>query len=289
MPRSPGPPTVRLRRLAAELRAFRADAQLTREQVEEQTGVNQGTLWRLETGRAKPHTGTLETLFDLYDVPQRRRTALVDLASSARYPGWLLQSVEYADELSDGYATYIGFESEAKAMHNFETIVIPGLLQTEEYARATMVDALPMDEAAIERRVRVRMQRQTILTRQREGADPLQLWAVVDEAALHRVVGGPAVRRAQLGKLLELNDRPNVDLQVIPFANGAHPAMTGSFVRLIFGGGASDVVYEERLAGDHFLELEAEIDRYGQAFDQLRARALGPRDSSSLIAELIAR
>ncbi|GAA1720071.1 helix-turn-helix transcriptional regulator [Kribbella yunnanensis] len=280
---------MRLRRLAAELTAFRAAAKLTREQVEDQTGVNQGTLWRIEKGRAKPHNGTLETLFDLYDVPARRRAELIDLASGAKYPGWLRQYREYTNELSDGYATYISFESEAKALHNFETIVVPGLLQTEEYARATMIDGLPMEDEGIERRVQMRMERQTVLTRKRQGADPLQFWAVVDEAVLHRAVGGPAVMRAQLGRLLEMNERPNINLQVIPFAKGAHPGMTGPFVRFVFGSLAPDLVYEERLAGDLFLELEAEIDRYGYVFDQLRARALSPRDSSSLIAELIAR
>ncbi|MET7279764.1 helix-turn-helix transcriptional regulator [Kribbella sp. NPDC005582] len=286
MPRSSGPPTVRLRRLAAELRAFRADAQLTREQVEEQTGVNQGTLWRLEKGHAKPHNGTLETLFDLYDVPAPRRAELIELARGAKSPGWLRQYREYSHELSQGYATYISFESEAKAVHNFETLLVPGLLQTEEYARATMLDGLPIEEEAVRRRVQVRMERQAILTRSSAAGEPLQFWAVVDEAALHRVVGSREIMHAQLGKLLELNERPNVTLQVIPFEKGAHPGMNGSFARLIFGGGVPDLIYEERWGGDLFLELESEIDRYSFVFDRLRATALSPRDSSSLIAGL---
>ncbi|TDC32929.1 helix-turn-helix domain-containing protein [Kribbella albertanoniae] len=286
MPRSPGPPTVRLRRLAAELTAFRAAAKLTREQVEEQTGVNQGTLWRLEKGHAKPHNGTLETLFDLYDVPAGRRAELIELARGAKSPGWLRQYREYSHELSQGYATYISFESEAKAVHNFETLLVPGLLQTEEYARATMVDGLPIEEEAVRRRVQVRMERQAILSRD---AEPLQFWAVVDEGALHRVVGSREIMRAQLGKLLELSERTNVTLQVIPFEKGAHAGMNGSFARLIFGTGVPDLIYEERWGGDLFLELESEIDRYSYVFDQLRATALSPRDTSTLIAGLIAR
>lgn len=277
---------MRLRRLAAELTAFRAAAELTREQVEEQTGVNQGTLWRLEKGHAKPHNGTLETLFDLYDVPAARRAELIELARGAKSPGWLRQYREYSHELSQGYATYISFESEAKAVHNFETLLVPGLLQTEEYARATMVDGLPIEEEAVRRRVQVRIERQAILTRD---AEPLQFWAVADEGALHRMVGSREIMRAQLGKLLELSERPNVTLQVIPFEKGAHPGMNGSFARLIFGTGVPDLIYEERWGGDLFLELESEIDRYSFVFDQLRATALSPRDTSTLITGLRAQ
>jgi transcriptional regulator with XRE-family HTH domain len=288
MPRPAGPPTVRLRRLAAELKAFRAEAKLTREQVQEQTGVNQGTLWRIEKGLAKPHNGTLEALFELYDVAGSRRLELIELTRGAKYPGWLRQYRQYDDELSQGYAAYISFESEAKAAQNYESLFVPGLLQTEEYARATIIDGLPMEADAVERRVQMRIERQAILTRKREIGDPLQFWAVVDEAALRREVGGPTVMRAQLGRLLEMSERSNITLQVIPFDKGAHPGMVGSFVRLVFGSAAPDLIYEERLAGELFLETEAEIDRYSLVFDHLRARALGPRDSSALIATLIA-
>ncbi|WUJ67664.1 helix-turn-helix domain-containing protein [Kribbella soli] len=289
MPRAAGPPTVRLRRLAAELKSLRAEAQLTREQVQEQTGVNQGTLWRIEKGQAKPHTGTLETLFDLYDVPDTRRSELVELARGAKYPGWLRQYRQYSNALPDGYAAYISFESEAKAVHNYESLYIPGLLQTEEYARASMMQGRSMETEAIDRRVEMRMERQAILSRPKDGRRALEFWAVVDEAALHREVGSRAVMRAQLGRLLEMSERPNITLQVIPFDRGAHPGMTGAFVRLSFGAVAPDIVYVESLAGDMFLELEAEIDRFGLAFDHLRAMALSPRDSSGLIATMIAR
>ncbi|WP_433166954.1 helix-turn-helix domain-containing protein [Kribbella sp. CA-247076] len=289
MPRPPGPPTVRLRRLAAELKALRAEAKLTREQVQEQTGVNQGTLWRIEKGHAKPHNGTLETLFDLYGVPDSRRLELIELTRGAKYPNWLRQYRQYHSELPEGYAAFISFESDAKAAQNYESLFVPGLLQTEEYARATMVDGLPMEPDGIERRVQMRMERQAILTRKREAGDPLQYWAVVDEAALRREVGSPAILRAQLGKLLEMSERPNVTLQVMPFSKGAYPGMQGSFVRLVFGGTTPDLIYEERLSGDLFLETEAEVDRYSFVFDHLRARALSPRDSTTLIATLIAQ
>jgi transcriptional regulator with XRE-family HTH domain len=286
MPRPAGPPTVRLRRLAAELRTLRSEAGLTREVVQERTGVNQGTLWRIEKGQAKPHTGTLETLFDLYGVPEARRTELIELTRGAKHPGWLRQ---FTDVIPQGYAAYISFESEAKIAHNYESLYIPGLLQTEEYARAAVRDGLPMAAEEIERNVETRMERQVVLGRKREEREPLEFWAVVDEAALRREVGGPAVMRAQLGRLLEVSERPNITLQVLPFDRGAHPGMTGAFVRLNFGPVAPDVVYVESLAGDIFLETEAEIDRYSMVFDHLRAGALSPRDTSAFIATLIAQ
>lgn len=284
MPRPSGPPTVRLRRLANELKMLRAEAELTREQVQERTGVNPGTLWRIESGQARPHGGTLEALFELYGVAEPRRAELIELTKGARNPGWLRP---YKDVIPQGYAAYMSFESDAKAAHNYESLFIPGLLQTEEYARATLLDSLPMVSDEIESHVRTRMERQAILTRKRQGRDPLEFWAVVDEAALRRGVGGRTVMRAQLGQLLDLSERPNITVQVIPFDRGAHPGMSGAFMRLKFGAVAPDIVCVESLAGDIFLESEAEIDRYGLIFDHLRAMALSPRDTSALVATLM--
>lgn len=288
MARPAGPPTVRLRRLAAELKTLRAEAKLTREQVEEQTGVNQGTLWRLEKGQAKPHNGTLETLCDLYGVDDSRRISLLELARGAKSPGWLRQYPHYSDAISDGYAAYISFESEARSVNNYESLFIPGLLQTEEYARTIMLDGFGADTETVERRVQVRTERQVVLSSDRVGRDPLEFWAVVDEAVLRREVGGRDVMRAQLRRLLEVGEQPNVTLQVIPFDRGSYRGMATSFARLRFGSMAPDLVHVEGLAGDLFLELEAEIDRFGLVFDHLRAVALSPRDSGTLIAKLMA-
>lgn len=283
MPRPAAPPTVRLRRLAAELRLLRAQAELTREQVQERVGVNQGTLWRLEKGQAKPHTGTLEILFDLYDVPAGRRGELIELARGGTQPWWLRQ---LKDLMSSSYTAYISFESEAKAAHNYESLYIPGLLQTEEYARAALIDGLPRDTEKFDLSLQTRMERQKVLSPAREGQDPLELWAVIDEAALRREVGGRAVMRAQFARLLEMTERPNVTLQVIPFDRGTHPGMLGAFVQLKFGAVAPDIVYVESVAGDIFLESDAEIERHGLVFDHLRATALSPRDTCAFIAAL---
>lgn len=289
MPRPAGPPTVRLRRLAAELSALRAEAQLTREQVEEQTGVNQGTLWRIEKGHAKPHNGTLETLFDLYGVTEPRRAELIELTRGAKQPGWLGQFKDalLKEVIPEVYAAYIGFETEARTMNTYESLFVPGLLQTEEYARAVMIDGWPMEADAVERRVQTRVERQVILSQKREGRDPLELWAVLDEAVLRREVGSRSVMRAQLVRLVEMSERPNITIQVIPFDRGAHPGMSGAFTSFKFGSLAPDIVHTESLAGAFFLELEADVERFGLAFDHMRAMALSPRDTSVFVQTLM--
>ncbi|HZX04025.1 helix-turn-helix transcriptional regulator [Kribbella sp.] len=289
VPRAGGPPTVRLRRLAGEMKALRAEAKLTREQVEERTGVNQGTLWRIEKGHAKPHSGTLETLFDLYGVPSARRAELIELTRGAHQPGWLDQFKDalLKKVISEGYATYIGFEFEAKAVHTYESLYVPGLLQTEDYARTVMIDGWPTEPDAVEPRVRTRMERQAVLTQRRDGRDPLEFWAVIDEAVLRRQVGDRSVMRAQLGRLLEMSERPNITLQVVPFDRGAHPGMSGAFSCIKFGTSTPDIIHTDSLAGAVFLELDVEIERFAFAFDHLRAMALSPRDSSALIGGLL--
>jgi transcriptional regulator with XRE-family HTH domain len=269
--------------------ALRTEAKLTREQVEEQTGVNQGTLWRIEKGQAKPHNGTLETLFDLYGVTGTRRAELIELTRGANQPGWLGQFKDalLKDVVPEGYAAYIGFEAEAKAVNTYESSFVPGLLQTEDYARAIMTGSWPMEADAVERRVQTRLARQTVLSRRRDGREPLEFWAVVDEAVLRREVGSRSVMRAQLGRLLEMSDQSNVTLQIVPFERGAHPGMSGAFSCLKFAAQVPDIVHTETLAGALFLELEADVERFGLAFDHLRAMALSPRDSTALIAALI--
>ncbi|MFD7154306.1 helix-turn-helix domain-containing protein [Kribbella sp. NPDC059898] len=290
MARPVGPPTVRLRRLATELKALRAEAKLTREQVEDQTGVNQGTLWRLETGQTKPHNGTLETLFELYGVSDSRRAALIELAKDSKLPGWFRQTEDanFNEVTSSGLAAYIGFEAEAKSIHTYESSFVPGLLQTEAYARAVMLDFLPIVPDVVEMRVRTRMARQVVLTAERQGRVPLEFWAVIDEAVLRRQVGSSAVMREQLEHLLQMSDWPNVMLQVVPFGRGMYPGMGSPFSRLRFGGGVPDVIHADGLVGDIFLEREADVELHGRVLDHVRALALSPRDSGTLLAALIA-
>jgi transcriptional regulator with XRE-family HTH domain len=275
------PPTVRLRRLAAELRRLRAQAELSREHVEEQTGVNEGTLYRIETARARPQRRTLVALLNLYQVDDPLRSDLLDLARSANGQGWLRP---YHSELPEEYAAYISFEAEARSVRNYESLYIPGLLQTEDYARAVITGTLPMaTQTEVQQRVQARMERQELL----QPGQTLELWAIVDEAAIRRMTGSPKIMRAQLAHLLEAADQPNVTLQVITFEVGAHPGMPGSFIYMEFGEpGDPELVYVDTLAGDLFLEAEPDVRRYAAMFDHLRAIALSPAQTANMISQL---
>ena len=283
MPGKRQTPTVRLRRLAAELRALRASSGLTRDEVVERTGINVATMYRIEHARVRPQTRTLRTLLDLYGVDKEQQAELVGLLRDARERGWLHA---YQSELPEQYMNFIGFEGEAEREWNYESLLVPGLLQTEDYARAVIRAGFPTaDRDEIERRVEVRVARQEVL----QGEAPLQLWGIVDEAALRRQVGGPAVMRAQSGHLLEASDLPNVTLQLIPFDAGAHPSMVGSFIVLQFVEEAiPDVIYVETMAGELFLEAESDVRRYKLIFEHLRAVSASPDASRSLLSSLAA-
>ncbi|WP_307874802.1 helix-turn-helix domain-containing protein [Frankia nepalensis] len=281
----PTPPTVRSRRLAAELRRLREAAGLTREQVSTQTGINPATLYRHETAtaRSRPQRRTMIALLNLYGATDQQREDLLALSREVDVQGWLRP---YHAELPEPYTTYISFEAEARAVRNYESLFIPGLLQTEDYARAVIRGNLPMaTPTQVDQRVQARMERQVVLSKD----SPLQLWAIVDEAALHRQVGGAAVMRSQLEKLLETAEQPHVTVQVIPYAAGAHGGMQGSYILLDFPNSADPaVVYVESMAGDLFLEAEADIRRYSLVFDTLRAQALSPDDTAGLITNVAA-
>ncbi|MFD8531469.1 helix-turn-helix domain-containing protein [Streptosporangium canum] len=274
------PPTVRLRRLAAELRRLRQQAGLSQDDVAEKTNVNSVTLYRIETAKTKPQLRTLIALLDAYGVTGTERSDLIALQKEAKQRGWL-HGLEA--DLPDKYSTYIGLEAEARKAINYESLFIPGLLQTEDYARAVVRGVLPTaTEAEVESFVTARMQRQGLL----ENETPLRLWAIIDEAALCRKVGSQAVMRDQLAHLIQQAQRPHVTVQVIPFTAGAHPGMPGSFIVLKFDTGDLDVIHIDSMAGDLFLEKETDIQRYNQICEHLCAIALSPADTVALIASM---
>jgi transcriptional regulator with XRE-family HTH domain len=274
-------PTVRLRRLAAELRRLRATTELSRESVSEQTGINGTTLYRIETARTRPQGRTLMALLNLYEVDKDQREHLLLLSKESAQQGWLRP---YHEDLPEEYTAYISFEAEAAGVRNYESLFLPGLLQTEDYARAVIRGGLPMaTRDQVEHRVEARMERQQVLTKD----DPLKLWAIVDEAALTRLVGGAEVMHAQLRHLVEAVTEPHVTLQVIPFSKGAHAGMPGAFVLMDFKDPLdTDLIYIDSMAGDLFLESSADVSRYTTIFDNLRAVALSPDDSTTLVAQL---
>jgi hypothetical protein len=254
---------------------------MTREHASKATGINYATLFRIETARTRPHMRTLATLLDRYEVDADEREQLNDLCRDASKQGWLRP---YHSELPEEYTAYISFEDEAQGVRNYESLFVPGLLQTEEYTRAVVRGVAPSaTEDEVEDRVRARMERQRILTR----PTPVKLWAVLDEAALHRMVGGSDVMRAQLDRLVSAAKAPNITIQVIPFGAGAHPGMPGQFITLDFADPVdTDLIYIDSMAGDLFLESDADVVRYRDAFDNLVAIALSPKKSASFIAEI---
>ncbi|MDN3352451.1 helix-turn-helix transcriptional regulator [Actinomadura sp. DC4] len=278
MPARPRP-TIRLRRLAGALRRLRAERELSREDVSEATGINMTTLYRIEKARVRPQARTLAAMLTVYEVSGDERAALTQLLKDSARPG-LLQA--YADELPEEYSTYIEFEQEARSVWNYESLFIPGLLQTEEYARAVIPGTVPSyTRTQCDQRVKVRMERQEVLRRDQ----PLHLWAICDEAALHRAVGGPKVMRDQLLHLINAMELPHVTLQVVDFATGAHPGMPSSFVVMDFSDDPQ-VVYIDSMAGDLFLEEETELRRYTGLFEYLRAFALNPDATRQLLTRV---
>jgi transcriptional regulator with XRE-family HTH domain len=283
MARSANPdqnPTLRSRRLALELLRRREAAGLTREEIARQLEWSTSTIFRIETGRSRPQPGNVRVLLDLYGVTGPERDGLIQLARDARKPGWWHS---FRDVLPNPYEVYIGLEAGAASIRNFEPTVIPGLLQTEEYARK-MIRNGPheLDQDNVERRVEVRIARQRILTRDNRP----RLWAVIDESVIRRIVGGPDVMRGQLRHLAEAAEQGRTTLQIVPFRAGAHAGTTGAFVILDFPDPTDpEVVYVETLAGDIYLEDRADVNRYTIAFDRLLAAALPPDDSVRLVEQ----
>jgi transcriptional regulator with XRE-family HTH domain len=271
-------PSVRARQLSAELRRLRDAIRLTGEEVAERLGWSPSKVSRIETATTAPSLADLRQLLDVYDVSGTQRERLELLGQNLGQRGWW---DAYADTLDTDYAALIGLEDQAASVRWYAAQIVPGLLQTEDYAREIVRSgSWTYPPGEIERRVHVRMNRQRILTR----TDPVSLAVVLDEAVLYHRVGAPEVMRWQLQHLAEVSRRPNVVLQVLPNTAGAHAAVHGEFQIVGFPELiATDVVYLEHLTSSIYVEREAEVFRYSLAFDQLRALALGADESRALV------
>src|SRR5512133_3916366 len=253
-----GGPTVRRMLVGAQLRRLRTEMGLTREEAGEAIRASEWKIHRLENGQVGFKERDIIDLLRLYGVTDPTEMAeFVALAREANTPGWWQH---YGDLPPQWFRTYVDLESAAALIRTYEGQFIPGLLQTDDYMRA-VVQGAHLDESPEElgRRVRLRMARQILLTREH----PPRLWAVVAEAALRRPVGGPEVMRGQLERLIDATKLANVTLQILPFGSGAHPAMAGSFSILRFGDQElPDVVYLEHLTGASYLDKRDEVERY---------------------------
>jgi len=276
-------PTVRRKRLGIELRRLREQASLTCEEVGQRLDCSGTRISRIETGRISARPGDVRELLEIYGVTSTEADSLVQLAREARQKGWWHT---YGRALPTWFEAYVGLEAAAVRFRDFQSMVMPGLLQTEDYARAVLRAAPnPGSAENIDRQVALRMERQATLGQ----ASPPDLWVVLSENIIRVHVGGPAVMRAQLRRLIDVAERSNVTLQVLPFTTAAHVHPISPFTILEFPDAADPtVIYLEHLTGSLFLETEDEVSRYTVVFDHLRAEALGTAPSIDLIARVAA-
>lgn len=273
------PPTVRRRQLGRELRRLREESKLLAEHLAARLRCSTSRVSRIETARVRITPGTVHEILDVLGVDGPERDRLVALAREADTPGWWQQ---YTDTLPYEYSTYIALESEAVSLRVFEPILVYGLLQTEEYARAIVErGAGHRQPVEVEAWVRSRLARQDVLTK----PNPVRLHTVLDESVLRRVIGGQEVMRAQRRRLLALAQLPNVTIQVLPFESaGVLARLTGPLVILeLPDPGDGPIVYVESHAGDHYLERPADVSGFTSTFERLCAEALDPDDSMNRI------
>jgi transcriptional regulator with XRE-family HTH domain len=273
-------PTVRRRQLMAELKRLREAAGLTQEDVAGRLDWHPTKVMRIETGRTPPHPNDVRVMLGLYGVSDETALAgLISLAKDARQRGWWYS---YRDVMVSRLEVFIGLESEADTIRDFELAMIPGLLQTDDYARALIGGLGSYDGAEVERRVEVRTTRQ-----QQLAASGGKLWAILDEAAIRRVVGGQKIMAAQLRHLALAVESGRAIIQVVPYGAGPHPGQAGPFIILGFADTTQpDVVYLETVGGNLYVDKPEEVRMFGAAFAQLSAVALSPAQSTAMLRAL---
>jgi transcriptional regulator with XRE-family HTH domain len=278
-----GGPTVLRRLLGAQLRRLRERQGITREEAGYAIRASGSKMSRLELGRVGFKERDVADLLTLYGVTDETdRDTLLALAQDANSPGWWHR---YGDVLPGWFETYVGLEEAAALVRTYEVQFIPGLLQTEAYARAVISlgnSTAPPEE--IEQRVSLRTTRQKLLTR----GDSPRLWAVVDEAALRRPIGGRDVMRGQIERLIEATKLPGVILQVLPFRVGGHTAEAGAFTILRFPeSDLPDVVYVEQLTSALYLDRRDDVDSYMEAMERLCVVSAPPDDTAEILSRIL--
>src|SRR5215472_5390611 len=277
-----GPTALRIT-LGAQLRRLREASGLTTEEAAEAIRATHSKISRLERGRSSAKQRDVADLLSLYGVTgEAEREEMLMLARQATTPGWWQQ---YGDVLPRWLELYVGLEEAASIIRTYEVQFVHGLMQTEDYARAVILIAnahAPADE--IDRRVSIRMKRQQLLTQ----PDAPELWAVLDEAALHRAPGGHKVMRAQLERLLQISDLPNVTLQIVPFKAGPHAAAGGPFTILRFPEpDLPDLVYLEQLDSATYLDTSDQVAKYLGVMNEICVQALSKPASKAMLRTLL--
>src|SRR6266702_2843175 len=275
-------PTVPRMLVGIQLHRLREAAGISPDQAAYEIRASRSKISRMENGLVRFKERDVTHLLTLYGVTdERTRNGLVTLTRQANAPGWWSK---YGDVMADWFEAYLGLETAASVIRTFELQFVHGLFQTEAYARAVTLlghTAAPAEE--IDRRVSLRLKRQDLLT----SPEPPQVWSVIDEAALRRPVGGRAVMRAQLNRLIEVAELPQVTIQVVPFGRGGHAAASGSFTILRFAEHElPDVVYIEQLTSALYLEKHEDVDHYMEVMNHLSAQALTPARTARFLTEI---
>jgi Domain of unknown function (DUF5753)/Helix-turn-helix domain len=274
-------PTVPRMILGNRLRRFREEAAISPDRAGYEIRASRSKISRMENGKVGFKERDVADLLDLYGIADSEtRESLKVLARQANAPGWWSR---YGDIMTDWLEEYLGLEAAASVIRTFELQFINGLFQTEAYARAVTLlgnGSAPAEE--IDRRVSLRVKRQELLS------SPKQVWTVIDEGALRRPVGGRAVMRAQLERLIEVTELRNVTVQVVPFSRGGHAAAGGSFTVLRFSDeDVPDVVYLEHLTSALYLDKLEDVDHYLEIMNHLSTEALPPAQTGRFLAEII--
>jgi transcriptional regulator with XRE-family HTH domain len=279
--RAAGPSVQRLV-LGGHLRRLREKAGLTAEQAADEIRASHSKISRIEHGRVSFKERDIGDLLKLYGVADpAERDALMMLAREANVPGWWQR---YSDILPNWLEPYFGLEAAASFIRTYELQFVPGLLQTEDYARCVIRLGNVLGEEEVARRTEVRVNRKTVLERE----DPPRKWAVIDEAALRRPIGGRAVMREQIRYLISMCEHPAVTLQVLPFSAGGHPALGGPFTILRFAEpDLRDVVYIEQLTSALYLDKSAEVDSYLEVMEQLCLQAEQVARTPSVLSRIL--
>ncbi|WP_437012263.1 helix-turn-helix domain-containing protein [Streptomyces sp. enrichment culture] len=269
--------------LGSQLRRLRETRGITREAAGYSIRASESKISRMELGRVSFKTRDVEDLLTLYGITdEQERASLLSLAKEANVAGWWHS---YSDVLPSWFPTYVGLEGAASLIRAYEVQFVHGLLQTPEYARAVVRRGMKgAGEADVERRVALRLERQKHLVA--ENAPEFHI--VLDEAALRRPYGDRAVMRGQFQHLIEVSERPNVRLQVMPFGFGGHSGESGAFTLLSFPeSDLSDVVYLEQLTSALYLDKQEDVTQYETALKELQQDSPGPDESRDLLRGLL--
>lgn len=274
----PHSPTARARLLGSTLREIRERLGMSQGAVGKALGWSYQKVRRIEEALTRPEVEDLEALLDVYGIDRGSRLELLELSENSWRRGW------WPDYGGIFHGKFISLEDEAIRIREYETLLVPGLLQTAEYSREVIRAVRPGDsDEDIQRRVKGRLARKELLSR--ESAPSLHV--ILDEAVLRRTVGGHAVMNGQLEELVAASRRANIIIQVVRFADGAHAGLEGPFSILAFEEPAPQIAYVEGMSRDAYLESAGEVARCNLTFERLRDAALDPQESAAMIADII--